>query len=267
MFLYLCDQCDLAGFWEIDIERAAFDTGCAESAISKAIEELARCYEANDAYLWIKRFIRFQGNFPLKETNPAHKGIIRMLTERQDFSENVVRTLNGDELPSSFEGASKGLFRSLSIGKGLGKGKGQSKVSDSTDRIIARLNELRESSWEWVRYTPLTASPTNVEQINGRLKEYAEADLVLVLEYLAVKDGGDEKSRGYYDCVTPFRVKNFERRLVMAREWEARGRPSKNGDDGVRDETLRPQGHDVEQYEKWFSGGKSGDQIRAGGAG
>ena len=124
-------------------------------------------------------------------------------------------------------------------------------------QIIARLNELRESSWTWVRYTPLAASTTNVEQINGRLKEYAEADLVLVLEYLAVKDGGDEKSRGYYDCVTPFRVKNFERRLVMAREWEARGRPSKNGEPERtnRGEDQRSDGHDLAQYEKLVKGG------------
>jgi len=143
------------------------------------------------------------------------------------------------------------------------RSKDQSVVSNNGNKehdlaahqIIARLNELRESSWEWARYTPLAASPTNVEQINGRLKEYAEADLVLVLEYLAVKDGGDEKSRGYFDCVTPFRVKNFERRLVMAREWEARGRPSKNGDNGVRGAPLLPQGHDPAIYEKRVKGG------------
>ena len=50
------------------------------------------------------------------------------------------------------------------------------------------------------------------------------------------------------------------------RHWEDhRELPASSGSDDVRDETLRPQGHDDEQYETWWSGGKSGDQIRAEG--
>jgi len=87
---------------------------------------------------------------------------------------------------------------------------------------------LRERSWDWAQYTPLSARyAKNVEHIGGRLRDgYAEEDLILVLDYLAATDGGKEASRRYFNCVTPFNTKNFERNLAMAREWEARGRPT-----------------------------------------
>jgi uncharacterized phage protein (TIGR02220 family) len=93
-------------------------------------------------------------------------------------------------------------------------------------RIIDHLNMLRERSWDWAQYTPLSAKyAKNVEHINGRLGDgYGEEDLILVLDYLAATDGGKEESRRYFNCVTPFNTKNFERNLAMAREWEARGR-------------------------------------------
>ena len=93
-------------------------------------------------------------------------------------------------------------------------------------RIIDHLNMLRERSWSWAQYTPLSAKyAKNVEHINGRLRDgCAEEDLILVLDYLAATDGGKEESRRYFNCVTPFNTKNFEGNLALARDWQARGR-------------------------------------------
>ena len=121
-------------------------------------------------------------------------------------------------------------------------------------RVIDELNRLRKSAWDWARYTPLSAKyAKNVEHINGRLADgYAETDLILVLEYLSAIDGGKEESRKYFDCVTPFNTKNFERNLTMAREWEARGRPV-----GRLTRSLQlGESHDAEIYEKRLTGGK-----------
>jgi len=122
-------------------------------------------------------------------------------------------------------------------------------------RIIARLNELRSNAWDWARYTPLSAKyAKNVEHINGRLSDgFAEGDLVLVLEYLAAVDGGKEESRKYFDCVTPFNTKNFERNLAMARDWEARGRPQAQPMSKHRYE----QSHDPSIYDRGRRGGAS----------
>ncbi len=100
-------------------------------------------------------------------------------------------------------------------------------VETIVERIIGHLNGLRERSWDWAQYTPLSAKHAkNVEHISGRLKDgYAEEDLMLVLDFLASIDGGKEESRRYFNCVTPFNTKNFERNLALARDWGARGRP------------------------------------------
>lgn len=101
-----------------------------------------------------------------------------------------------------------------------------------TARIVQRVNDLRRTNWKWASFRPFSASHAkNIEHINGRLRDgFSEPQLILVAEYLAAKDGGDEKSRQFFDCVTPFRVSNFERFLAMAEDWDARGRPSFNGD-------------------------------------
>jgi len=121
-------------------------------------------------------------------------------------------------------------------------------------RIIARLNELRKQAWDWARYTPLSAKyAKNVEHINGRLGDgYAESDLILVLESSASVDGGTEESRRYFDCVTPFNTKNFERNLAMARDWEAKGRPGNES----REQRHLEQSHDPSIYDRGRRGGQ-----------
>lgn len=127
--------------------------------------------------------------------------------------------------------------------------------SAAAERILARLNELRRASWTWARYTPLSARHAkNVEHIKGRLHDgYGEAELVLVLEYLAAVDGGKEASKKYFDSVTPFNTKNFERNLAMARDWEARGRPEGDGALALQ----RSYGHDPAIYQKKVKGGST----------
>jgi len=134
-YLYIRDQCDLAGFWEIDLERAVFDTGYPRRTLEGALKEVERCYETNSIYLWISQFIKSQGNFPFKEKNRACQQIIKLFKERETFSKNITKYLNGEDLPSPFEGGNKGLFTSASnsigISKGQGIGKGQGKEEDS----------------------------------------------------------------------------------------------------------------------------------------
>ncbi len=136
---------------------------------------------------------------------------------------------------------------------GNGQSAGDEVETSAADRILERLNELRRTSWTWARYTPLSARHAkNVEHIKGRMHEgYAEADLILVLEYLATVDAGKDESRRFFDSVTPFNTKNFERNLAMAREWEGRGRPRGNGALALQ----RADGHDPAIYESRVKGG------------
>jgi len=152
MCLYLYDRCDIAGFWEIDLEAAAFDIGVKNKDILEAMKELERCYEVNGDRIWITRFINFQGNKDLNEQNKAHLGIIRLLRAREGFSENVSRVLNRQELPSPYEGACKGLFSptSISTSKGNSKGNGNGKeVPNDTSFKTKKNRKLSGDKLEW----------------------------------------------------------------------------------------------------------------------
>ena len=127
------------------------------------------------------------------------------------FGESFAPPIRIDELPDAVE--REGL-------------RAEDPQGAAVERIVHRLNELREKSWEWAHYTPLRARyPKNVEQIKRRLQDgNTEQELILVLEYRASIDGGDEKSRRYFNCDTPFNTRNFEENLALALDWEARGR-------------------------------------------
>ena len=126
-------------------------------------------------------------------------------------------------------------------------------ASTPAQRIVDHLNDLRKTAWDWARYTPISAKyAKNVEHINGRLANgYDEPDLILVLDYLASVDGGKEDSRKYFDCVTPFNTKNFERNLAMARDWDAKGRRTVQTNRAFH----RVDGHDPKIYEQRLTGG------------
>ena len=170
-------------------------------------------------------------------------------------SQDIVRTPRPDKNhPKPL--VMQGLFDELADHE-QSEGSGESAAEEDPSRaaiehIIHRLNELRATHWSWSRYTPLSAKHAkNVEHIGGRLREgYLKEDLILVLEYLAAVDGGKEESRKYYDCVTPFNTKNFERNLAMAREWDARGRLQTGS-------MQASYGHDPEIYERRLKKGTS----------
>jgi len=126
-------------------------------------------------------------------------------------------------------------------------------IEQAVRRIVKRMNELRESNWEWLQYRPLEAKyAANVKHIKKRLREgHTEDDLILVLEFRAAVDGGDDKSRRYFNSETPFNTRNFEENLVGAREWDAQGRH----DCKLAGPLQAARGHDPEIYEEWMRGG------------
>ena len=79
-FIYLCDNCDIAGFIEVNQKRWASDLGSSVETIQGALVGLQRgLLLSNDGEcLFIVNFLKHQKNLPLDpDRNPAHKGIIR----------------------------------------------------------------------------------------------------------------------------------------------------------------------------------------------
>ncbi|MCL1933967.1 MAG: hypothetical protein FWF53_09190 [Candidatus Azobacteroides sp.] len=110
VFLYLCDLCDIAGFYEINCKRMAQDIGMSDADVKGALKGLYSriIYSVDGKYLFLRNFIKHQKNFPLNENNPAHKGIIKLLNEKlQLFNFQLIE----DYFKSPFNAPSKGLKR------------------------------------------------------------------------------------------------------------------------------------------------------------
>jgi hypothetical protein len=113
MWLWMVDQCDIAGTLDIDLDLASFVIGT--KVTLDGFE--GRLLHINDTRYWIPGFIQFQQGVTLPELNPenkAHLGIIRIATK---YNLTEVRE-------SPLAGATEGLPSPPSIGIGIGIGKG-----------------------------------------------------------------------------------------------------------------------------------------------
>jgi hypothetical protein len=117
---YLCDNCDMAGFWIIDLEDAALKTGISEKngrSLEGAWKELQRgLLEITPEEVWVKNFLYHQNNLPLNPNNPCHKGILKIINKHNGMKSSVFSYL-------AEQGASKGLQSPTSKSKSNGNGK------------------------------------------------------------------------------------------------------------------------------------------------
>lgn len=119
LFLYLCDNCDIAGFIEVNIKRWAADLSSSKEVIEGALKGLQRglLYSENCETIYIRNFLKHQKNLPLNENNKAHIGILR----RFDL---YTHKFNIQSITLFIEGASEGLQSPTGIGIGNGIGNG-----------------------------------------------------------------------------------------------------------------------------------------------
>lgn len=143
VFLYLCDDCDCAGFWEIDIERATFEIGIDDRDVIEAIDSLGEKMVRNGKYLWVENFLKHQRNVPLNSENKSHVGIIARLERFRGLSEKIDILLNSG---NPYEMPDEAPTEPLSRGYGNGKGKGNGKGGKSTREGDALATEF-EGWW------------------------------------------------------------------------------------------------------------------------
>lgn len=95
LFMFLCEVCDLAGFWEMDIEDAAFRTGLSESVIGDGLGVVGKKGINDNSHIWMENFLQQQGKIPLnpwvpnRRGNRSHNGIVRILVEHSGFCPEV----------------------------------------------------------------------------------------------------------------------------------------------------------------------------------
>ena len=121
-FNYITDNCDNAGFFEINARLNSFIIGISEQEYLGAIKGLARglIFSSDERKIWLKNFLEHQKNLPLNPENNYHKQIINLIkSNQQNFNYDF-----------NYLGAKQGLFSPLvisnSLGNGLGLGDGGS---------------------------------------------------------------------------------------------------------------------------------------------
>ena len=119
LFNYLCDNCDIAGFIEVNYRRWASDIGTDIKTIEGALKGLQRGFKTSltGDCIFIRNYIKHQKNWPLDpDRNPAHRGICK----RFDLYSSK---FNYETIDAFFEAPLEGLGRGLGNSNGNGSEK------------------------------------------------------------------------------------------------------------------------------------------------
>lgn len=124
LFIYLCDNCDIAGFIEVNYKRWATDLNSSPETIEGAIKGLSRglLFSNENDCIFIRNFLKHQKNMPLTpEKNPAHKGIVNRFNEYMYKFD--IKDIN-DFFKRGLVGATEGLQSPIGNGNGIGNDNG-----------------------------------------------------------------------------------------------------------------------------------------------
>lgn len=84
VFVFLTENCDIAGFYEVNLTLMANLIGITENELKNALIALKSRYLVNDKTnptrrLWLRKFLLHQNHLPLKKDNKEHMKIKFML--------------------------------------------------------------------------------------------------------------------------------------------------------------------------------------------
>jgi hypothetical protein len=80
-WLYLCDECDCAGVWKVDLELASFHIGATINAEESLATFGERVSVIPGGERWfIRKFVVFQYGPEFKPTSTVHQGVMKILS-------------------------------------------------------------------------------------------------------------------------------------------------------------------------------------------
>lgn len=137
---YLCDKCDHAGIWEIDIEALVFNVG--ESVTMEEIQSYFgdRVKPLDDEKIFLPSFIPFQYKCDPENLNPenkVHKSVIRIL-EKYGVCKPLASPLKGVK--------DKDKDKDKELDK--------DKESEKKSRILESLKEGMIQTWQYLEQFP-----------------------------------------------------------------------------------------------------------------
>lgn len=182
LFMYLCDNCDIAGFAEVNLKRWASDLNSNPDTIEGALKGLQRgiiTSKEGDA-IYLRNFLKHQKNLPINTNNKAHVGILRRFElyrykfDIQDISEFVERGFQGGSMP-------------LQRGTGNGNGKGNG--------IKGGVREKEETYTFEQFWTDYDKKVGDKKKLEAKWAKIPEAEKKRILEYIpAYKDAQPNKA-------------------------------------------------------------------------
>ena len=100
LYLYIVDNCDCAGLWEIDLGLAGFQIGIVEDELNTAFDEIRSrfIFDDDEKYIWCRNFLKHQKNENLGFKSKPHIGILRCIRSHKDLTETVLKALGKEEL-------------------------------------------------------------------------------------------------------------------------------------------------------------------------
>lgn len=182
LFMYLCDNCDIAGFAEVNLKRWASDLNSNPDTIEGALKGLQRgiiTSKEGDA-IYLRNFLKHQKNLPINTNNKAHVGILRRFElyrykfDIQDISEFVERGFQGGSMP-------------LQRGTGNGNGKGNG--------IKGGVGEKEETYTFEQFWTDYDKKVGDKKKLEAKWSKIPEAEKKRIFEYIpAYKDAQPNKA-------------------------------------------------------------------------
>ena len=162
LFLYLCDNCDVAGFLEISYRKIAFDICLKEDQVKAAIKGLNKGIILSDdnRCLLLKNFIKHQKNLPINPENKSHIGILKRINIYLNKFPNVTFDYKEGFLVI---GASKPLKRSTGIG-----------IVYNTISIEEREKKFKESLYPFTKFDKNPNGLYSVETIKDFFNYWRE---------------------------------------------------------------------------------------------
>jgi len=146
MFMYLCDACDIAGFYEVNERLVCLRTGIED--VRGAIESLSKSVMLKGDYIWIIKHIKHQRNLPINPKNNAHKGIISSIAERIDSFPEILDSFSRQDsitvkeclgLNRGYEAPSEGLISPTSNSNSNSNSNMVTADTPQNESLIARL--------------------------------------------------------------------------------------------------------------------------------
>lgn len=175
LYWYIWDKCNIAGFWEVDLDGAIFHTKIKPNVIRGAYEELSRGLVGAGEYVWVRKFLYHQKNLPLNPENNAHRGILRCIEEYKTIFPNVLEELQRQSIKEKKQGAAEGLDSPTSICKGKGKGISKGKSKEVKKKYLDFVLLSEDEYKKLIDKFGLQPTADKIEELNRYIGKIGEA--------------------------------------------------------------------------------------------